>query len=571
MAIPGSATISSSPGNSGLYDCILLAILVMVAAFLFIGGLGFYTDDWAFLGVLRSSDASVVSHFAGVSAMRPVQALYQSALHWAFGLEPLGYHVVNSIVFASSVILLYLLLRRLRISRPFALAAAIVFAFYPSYSASRFWFAAFQINLSLFCYFVSLHGLLRTIDTEGFRNWLWQGLSLVFAVLACLAYEIVIPLFFLNALIGWFYWKTLGSQPSWRISLSPRLAGILSLHLFAVVTTVFYKFSVSDRLRDYETVEQIIWFSNFLVKISIVNFLDYGLLGPYIAADLFLSHGNWLTLFFAVALGVLTYLILMNSWTGVDGKTALLRNASILFAVGLLFYVGGYAIFLVTRDVYFNALTGLGNRSSVAGAVGAALVLVGVAAFAIWWLKGAVWARRLFGVGVAVFVASGLVTNSVIASFFARASGEQGRILRELEQVWPTLPEQATVIVDGFCPWIGPGVVFESQFDLAGALMSHLHRKDIRADVVKEDLAVGDAGITTNFEGQFAHYPYADTLIVYHLDSRSWQPMSDYAAAKEYFEAAKTEYRERCQQGFTGYGQRILGFSVTEWLFNPWR
>ena len=93
--------------------------------------------------------------------MRPVQFLYLAALYKAFGTDPLGYHVVNTLVLAAGAVLFYLVLRRLGLSRVLALAVPLVYALLPHYSTNKLWMAAFQIGLSMTLYFLSLYADLR--------------------------------------------------------------------------------------------------------------------------------------------------------------------------------------------------------------------------------------------------------------------------------------------------------------------------------------------------------------------------------------------------------------------------
>ena len=70
-------------------------------------------------------------------------------MYRAFGLEPVGYHVVNSLIFCAAVVLLYLLLRQLNCSRVTSLCVALLFGSLPQYTADRFWIAAAEANLSM--------------------------------------------------------------------------------------------------------------------------------------------------------------------------------------------------------------------------------------------------------------------------------------------------------------------------------------------------------------------------------------------------------------------------------------
>src|SRR5439155_19282912 len=84
-------------------DCLFLTGLIGLSCSPYITGLGFYSDDWAFLKSFSQFSCHVIlesmlshihlRHHAEV--FRPGQILYMSIMYKLFGLEPLGYHVVH--------------------------------------------------------------------------------------------------------------------------------------------------------------------------------------------------------------------------------------------------------------------------------------------------------------------------------------------------------------------------------------------------------------------------------------------------------------------------------------------
>jgi len=126
-----------------LVDGLCLATVVALSLALYVGGLGFYSDDWAFLGILhRSPDQSlpglVDALYSGdtVVRQRPVQVVYLSTLYKAVGLHPLAYHLVNSAALLAAVLLLYALLRELGQPRALAFAVAALYATLPNFSTT---------------------------------------------------------------------------------------------------------------------------------------------------------------------------------------------------------------------------------------------------------------------------------------------------------------------------------------------------------------------------------------------------------------------------------------------------
>lgn len=67
------------------------------------------------------------------------------------------------------------------------------------------------------------------------------------------------------------------------------------------------------------------------------------------------------------------------------------------------------------------------------------------------------------------------------------------------------------------CPYRGPAIVFESNWDLAGALGVHSGDHSLRADVITHRLKVDNRGISTFLYGR-ADYQYSDNMFVYRFD-----------------------------------------------------
>jgi 4-amino-4-deoxy-L-arabinose transferase-like glycosyltransferase len=118
---------AASPGprkQSRRRDGLFLGAVVLLSTALYVGKLGFYSDDWAFLATLHlSPDRSLPGLFqylyeAPEHRMRPVMFLFLSGLYWLFGLDPPGYHVTNALVLTASALLLHKILGELTDSRP---------------------------------------------------------------------------------------------------------------------------------------------------------------------------------------------------------------------------------------------------------------------------------------------------------------------------------------------------------------------------------------------------------------------------------------------------------------------
>jgi tetratricopeptide (TPR) repeat protein len=135
-----------------------------------------------------------------------------------WGLDPLGYHVVNVLLHATSAVLFWRLLTRLRV--PGAWLAAAIFAVHPVMVESVAWVTERKNALSLplalaamLCYLrfsaADENGRVEEAGDEAIgvdrRFWGWYGLALVFFLAALLSKTIVAPMPAVLLVIYW--WK----------------------------------------------------------------------------------------------------------------------------------------------------------------------------------------------------------------------------------------------------------------------------------------------------------------------------------------------------------------------------
>ena len=130
-------------------------------------------------------------------------------------------------------------------------------------------------------------------------------------------------------------------------------------------------------------------------------------------------------------------------------------------------YALGYGIFLTNGRILFSS-TGISNRVSIVAAAGVAMIWVGWPASSppgagprwSWVVRLAVAALCLSG----YLVVHG--TGCDLVGGLAARAGHPGGIQARL----PALGPGTAIVLDGACPYVGPGMVFESNWDLAGAL-----------------------------------------------------------------------------------------------------
>jgi hypothetical protein len=569
-------------------DCLFLGLVMVVSFLPYLGGLGLYSDDWAFLGALDTAgDRSPATllltqwHATANLPMRPTQVAHQALLYWLFGLHPLPYHLSNAVVLTSMVTLLYLVLREIGLPRLPALAAPTVFALLPNAATTRFWFAAFGYPLSLAAYLLSLYANLRGLRARGRTIWAWKVVALLGLAVGGLGYEVVLPLFVASLALLWYVGfrtgrqtpaKSLGRVGMWVFLGADVL--ILGLVLaYKAVTAVGAGISGSYP-------KHLAWVVTGAVT------TNYGTFGVDMARAVrwSLAVTGTSVLIVGIGLALIIFVYLRNAGRS-DGassekaRTTEHRSRRILewaswprrrewaglVGVGVGVFLLGYAIFLTNARIIFTS-TGPNNRVAIAGAAGMALTVVGM-----FGLIGGI--RPLFGryrvtifsFLVALMALAGFLVTNGLADMWTRAWQREQTILADIQARLPRPESRTAVILDGVCPYVGPAVVFESNWDLAGALRSKYDDPTIHADVTTGNFHIGEDGLTTTIYGtQRAFYPYGPRLLVYDARHDAVHPLPDAETARKYF-SSRSPDRE-CP-GSPGIGVPFLPLDIR---FRQW-
>ncbi len=558
------ATRPELPGivlRMALRDGLFLAAVVVLSQITYIGGLGLYSDDWAFLGgmhgVSEQTFGNLFQSLMGDLSTRPMQALLLAGLYGLFGLEPLGYHLVNGIIFTGTILMFYAALREMGLSRVVVLAVPLVFALLPHYSTDRFWIAAFQANLSLGLYFVSLYATLRSTRMNGTAFAVWMSLGTAALLGSVLAYEVVAPLFLLNVLIVLYRpWtrqhRNRRSRATWKRALI-----VSGLQILALILATGYKFTTTERAGSLGDIGTYIWNVKRVVRGAIsVNFGSYVLALPAKVWRVLTEYADTLAIIIALVLGVVIFIYLFTSLKKENLTLPRPTTWFLLIGFGLVVFGMGYAIALVTFDIGFSA-AGINNRTAIAAAVGVAMSLVGV----IGWLSSLLPAEALrrgaFCVFTTLLCVSGFLIIDAIAEFWIRADQHQQVVIRDLRS--EEIPEESVVLLDGVCPYVGPGVVFETGWDVTGMLNVAID-PTLRGDIIKANTQVLEGGIRTQLYDDVIYvYPYGENLLVYDAQRHRMSRLATYESARSYFEANHSETgTTSCPQGVEGRGVPIF-------------
>jgi hypothetical protein len=547
---------------------------------LYVGRLGFYSDDWAFLGVLSTAeDRSVPGlireqfYMNANLRMRPTQIVVQAILHRLFGIDPVGYHVANALVLAVVAVLLYWLLRELGLPRMLAVAVPSVYALAPNYSTDRFWFAAFGYLISISLYLVALYGDLRAVAAAGSAHlWRWKMLAVAALIAAGFGYEVVVPFFVLNVLFA-----EVAGRRLYAGGLRARLgrAGLLAFHgstLAVAIVAIVYKATVAEAGGPADLSPALathaVW---LMVGALATNLGTYGVALPHTVVWS-APHAGVAGVAIASVIGAAVYLYLAR----LDGRAEPWSQQRVwwrLGGCGLIVLALGYAIFLTTDRIGFSS-TGMSNRTAAAGTLGAAMVLVAGAGWLGSRLPVFAAKGRGFRAGMAAVCAAGVVITNGLAGFWVESRHAQQAVLADLHQALPVLPPGSIVLLHGVCPYIGPAVIFESRWDFAGALQVHHHDRSLRGDVTSADIAVEPQGIRTRIYGTEVSYRYGNALLLYDRHAKAVATLSDQATARR--RLASSKEGDECPAGRPGEGAVRLPFD--SWFkeletsrFRPWR
>ncbi|HLB28699.1 MAG TPA: hypothetical protein VJM69_01040 [Dehalococcoidia bacterium] len=143
------------------------------------------------------------SIFATGDLYRPIYYLSFLATYPLFGLDPLGYRLVNLALHLTNIVLVFLLGRRLTGSPWAGLLAAAFFGIHPTLDDSVAWISSITDLLMGFFYLSFLLLFIQALDTPGVRGLGLYVLSLLAGTLALLTREpgVTFPL----AAFGYYY------------------------------------------------------------------------------------------------------------------------------------------------------------------------------------------------------------------------------------------------------------------------------------------------------------------------------------------------------------------------------
>jgi hypothetical protein len=543
MQSPASSD-RAGPHRGAAFDLMFLSAAIAVSTIPYVRRLGFYHDDYHFLGLLATADDRT---FGGLlealrdgvpkQNLRPAQQVLFAGLYDLFGTDPRPWHVLGAVLLVGMGATLYLLLRELLLPRPLAVALSLLYAVLPHYATARFWPATFAELLSMMLLFVSLYAVLRAARAQKLGLAAWLLLAVVTLTISVLAYEVAMPLFLLAPALVVYRRGRVGG-PSLR-----RCAAVCTPYALTLLAVFAWKVAEAreiGKVTGYELgypdgfAYHLAYLGQGILR---VNVGSYGLGLPYVVGWIIGNRLTWAAVVVALLVGGAAYAYLARLQREYPGSLPDRSSSVRLLWAGIVVVLLGYAVFLTNSEILFRS-AGADNRVAIAAAAGVALAAIG----GVSWLSARFGGRRadvVFRAVVATLVAIGVLTVNTLADYWAEASTRQQSILADIRRELPRTPANMTVILDGTCPEIGPAVVFVSTSDFTGALKTSYREPAVEGGVVRDELFFGRARarITNTFLGSVSSvlvYPYKPNLYVYNGSSRRLYPLRSADEADRY-------------------------------------
>ncbi|HEX3872421.1 MAG TPA: tetratricopeptide repeat protein, partial [Pirellulales bacterium] len=335
-----------------------------------------------------------------------VHSMFWCEYH-AWGLHPLGYHATNILLHGANVLLLWIVLRRLKL--PAAWLAAAVFAVHPVHVESVAWITERKNVLSTCLYLLAVLAWLRfwPVDAPRPAGLKWYVLAIVAFVGALLSKSITCSLPAALLLIRWWKYGRL-TRLEWAWT-SPLFAlGVAMACVTATLEKIHvgaqgdeWNWSLVDRML---IAGRAVWF--YVAKLAWPSQLTF--IYPRWRID---AGAAWQYLFPLAALGVVASLWMMRKRFGRGPLTALL-----LFGGTLTPALGFFSVYPMRYSFvadHFNYLSSIGL-----------IVLAAVAATK---------ASQYFG--NSLLPVSRVLAGALLLGL-ATVSWQQARVYRDTETLW---------------------------------------------------------------------------------------------------------------------------------------
>lgn len=166
--------------------------------------------------------------------------------------------------------------------------------------------------------------------------------------------------------------------------------------------------------------------------------------------------------------------------------------------------------------------------------------------------------RLVFSGTLALLCGTGVLILNTLASFWIVASVRQQQVLTSLKTRLPMPPVPFTLLLDGVCPYIGPAPVFETWWDLSGALRILYQNPQLKADVVTNKMRVGEEGVYSRMYGELLGPYLYPGLLVFHYGRQAFEELPGPFAAQRYFASPTSLAQGGCPPSSEGEGEPLF-------------
>jgi len=551
-----------SADRSRIYDCAFLFGLVILSGLPYLFRLGFYADDWPTHSILaQSSGHGLGASFRALSSsdpnflMRPVQLVYLVLSFKVFGLHALPYHLFNTAVIGLVTVPFYLTLRELHMGRRLSFSIAVVFGVLPHYSTDRIWMSSQQTTFCMAFAFLGIYSMLKAVRKDGDNQTKWAFLAFIALALSLLSYEVAFGLIAGSlVLLCWMSYRDSSASSNRSVKM-----GVISSAVALLLLVMLAKFRRQRNVTFHGHFFTHVWGSiwHLIVQAVQFNLWTYFLHLPVILASLY-RHSAFSFAAVATAAAVFCF-VTAYLWWGMNSSEIPTPSACLrLILAGFALFALGYGLFI--SNVYTNFSTnGLSNRVAIGSAPGAACVLVAIASLACSIPRSGLVRARIFAFEMGLICGVNCLVVSGITFFWADAASQQAAILRSVAANVRSLPHGSVLLLDGFCRFSGPGIVFEEVWDATGAVQLTEGDFSIQSDVISPAMRFGKTAVETSTDGRFSdHYQYGDHLFVYNLRRQSLTVLPSKAAATLYLSEMNPSGDGGCPAGDEGDGTTIF-------------
>lgn len=154
--------------------------------------------QWSyFLKAFSQEEETTATFISDTRHYRPIPTALSVIAYQAFGNNPLGWHIVNLIIYLLTIVIIFALFKSLINDQKIYLLATLIFAFHPVHSEIGCWVILFGYTILGLSYFTSLFCYIKW-RKEGRSCWLI--LSLFAALIAVFAreYGVTLPLIIIS-------------------------------------------------------------------------------------------------------------------------------------------------------------------------------------------------------------------------------------------------------------------------------------------------------------------------------------------------------------------------------------